>query len=165
MLDCQIFGMDLGWHHLMSVCIHAINGALLFLLLLRMTDEFWKSAFVAALFAWHPLRVESVAWLSERKDVLCAFFGLLTLLAYVRYAQGGRRSTVEGRGSRASCLNFQPLGAAKRSEDGSTLSLPSSRPSTFDPRLPPCLAFHPLVGLARAAANPNRSSDGIGIWA
>ena len=88
MLDCQIFGLDPGWAHLINVYFHAANAALLFLLLLRLTNAFWQSALVAALFAWHPLHVESVAWVAERKDVLSAFFGLLTLLAYVRYAQG-----------------------------------------------------------------------------
>jgi tetratricopeptide (TPR) repeat protein len=88
MLDCQLFGLNAGWHHLMSLCFHAVNAALLFVLFARLTGAFWESAFIAALFAWHPLRVESVAWVSERKDVLSAFFGLLTLLAYVVYAQG-----------------------------------------------------------------------------
>jgi tetratricopeptide (TPR) repeat protein len=87
MLDCQVFGLNAGGHHLVSVSIHAINAVLLFLLLLRATRGFWQSAFVAAVFAWHPLRVESVAWVAERKDVLSAFFGLLALLAYVRYVE------------------------------------------------------------------------------
>ena len=72
----------------MNVVFHAANAVLLFLVLKRMTRATWRSAVVAALFAWHPLRVESVAWISERKDVLCGFFFLLTLWAWVRYAQG-----------------------------------------------------------------------------
>ncbi|MGH7994280.1 MAG: tetratricopeptide repeat protein, partial [Limisphaerales bacterium] len=87
MLDCQLFGLNAGWSHLVNVFFHAINTALLFLLLLRLTRAFWQSAFVAALFAWHPLHVESVAWVAERKDVLSAFFGLLALLAYAGFAQ------------------------------------------------------------------------------
>ncbi len=90
MLDCQMFGDKAGWHHLMNVAFHAANAALLLLLLWRMTGAVWRSAFVAALFALHPLHVESVAWISERKDVLSTFFGLLTLCAYVRYVQGGK---------------------------------------------------------------------------
>lgn len=85
MLDCELFGLDAAAHHLVSVLIHAANAALLFTLLWRVTRRLWPAALVAALFAWHPLRVESVAWLSERKDVLSAFFGLLTIHAYVRY--------------------------------------------------------------------------------
>ena len=87
MLDCQMFGLHAGSHHLVSASFHAINAVLLFLLLSGATHVFWRSATVAALFAWHPLRVESVAWAAERKDVLCAFFGLLALIAYVRYTQ------------------------------------------------------------------------------
>ncbi|MGD0206544.1 MAG: tetratricopeptide repeat protein [Verrucomicrobiota bacterium] len=88
MLDCQLFGLNAGRHHLVNVLFHATNAVLLLLLLWRMTGAFWQSAFIAALFAWHPLRVESVAWVAERKDVLSAFFGLLTLMAYVRYVHG-----------------------------------------------------------------------------
>jgi tetratricopeptide (TPR) repeat protein len=87
MLDCELFGLNAGAQHYVNVLFHTANAVLLFLLLLRLTRELWPSAFVAALFAWHPLHVESVAWISERKDVLSTFFALLTLLAYVRYAQ------------------------------------------------------------------------------
>ncbi|HYG36530.1 MAG TPA: hypothetical protein VEC99_17185 [Clostridia bacterium] len=87
MLDCQLFGLNAGRHHLVSASLHAINAALLFLLVRAMTGAFWRSALVAALFAWHPLRVESVAWISERKDVLSGFFFLLTLWTYVLYAK------------------------------------------------------------------------------
>ncbi|MEW6305430.1 MAG: tetratricopeptide repeat protein [Verrucomicrobiota bacterium] len=92
MLDVELFGVNAGPHHLVSASIHALNGALLFLVLLRMTGLFWPSLVVAALFAWHPLRVESVAWASERKDVLSTLFWLLTIGAYVRYvSQPGLR--------------------------------------------------------------------------
>ena len=87
MLDCELFGLNAGAHHSVNLLLHAANAVLLFLLLLRLTQELWPSLFVAALFAWHPLHVESVAWISERKDVLSTFFALLTLLAYVRHAQ------------------------------------------------------------------------------
>jgi tetratricopeptide (TPR) repeat protein len=92
MLDVQLFGLDPGPHHLVNVLFHAINTVMLFLLLLRMTGAYWQSVFVAALFALHPLHVESVAWVAERKDVLCAFFWMLTLLLYSWYAKRpGRR--------------------------------------------------------------------------
>jgi tetratricopeptide (TPR) repeat protein len=91
MLDCQIFGYWAGGHHLVSVALHAANAVLLFLLLARMTGATWRSAIVAGLFALHPLHVESVAWVAERKDVLSAFFAFLSLLAYVRYNE---KSTV-----------------------------------------------------------------------
>ena len=87
MLDCQLFGLKPWGHHLTSVLLHAVNTALVFLLLRGLTGAVWRSLLVAALFGWHPLRVESVAFVAERKDVLSGFFGLLALIAYVRYAQ------------------------------------------------------------------------------
>ena len=87
MLDVQLFGMHAGGHHATSVLFHAANTVLLFLLLKRLTNATWRSAFVAALFGLHPLHVESVAWVAERKDVLSTFFFMLTLGAYARYAQ------------------------------------------------------------------------------
>jgi tetratricopeptide (TPR) repeat protein len=87
MLDLQLFGDRPGAQHLVSVAFHIANTLLLFLLLRRMTNALWRSFMVAALFALHPLHVESVAWISERKDVLSAFFFLLTLSAYVRYTE------------------------------------------------------------------------------
>ena len=95
MLDYWLFGLRAGGHHLMSVGLHIANTLLLFAVLHRMTRALWRSAFVAALFAWHPLHVESVAWASERKDVLSAFFFLLTIWVYVRYV-GARAQKVEG---------------------------------------------------------------------
>jgi tetratricopeptide (TPR) repeat protein len=85
MLDCELFGLDPQGHHLTSSLLHAANSILLFLLFSRMTGALWRSAFVAALFALHPLHVESVAWISERKDVLSTFFWILTMWSYVRY--------------------------------------------------------------------------------
>jgi len=87
MLDCQLYGLNPAGHHLTNVLLHTASAILLFLVLRQMTGFLWRSAFVAALFAIHPLRAESVGWISERKDVLSAFFFMLTLGAYVRYAQ------------------------------------------------------------------------------
>ena len=87
MVDCQIFGLNAGGHLIVNALIHVANTLLLFLLLKRLTGTTWRSAIVAALFALHPLHVESVAWAVERKDTLSTFFGLLSLLAYARYAE------------------------------------------------------------------------------
>jgi tetratricopeptide (TPR) repeat protein len=86
MADCSLFGLNPGAHHFVNVILHAVNTVLLFVFWFRLTDKLWSSAFIAALFAWHPLHIESVAWVAERKDVLCAFFWMLTLLAYGCYA-------------------------------------------------------------------------------
>ena len=91
MLDVELFGLRPFGHHLVNVLIHVANALLVLLLWARMTGRVWPSAVVAALFAIHPLRVESVAWVAERKDVLCAFFGLLAMLAYVKWARRGAR--------------------------------------------------------------------------
>ena len=96
MADCQLFGLNAWGHHLTSVLLHAVNTLLVFLFLRGLTGAVGRSAWVAALFGWHPLHVESVAWVSERKDVLSAFFGLLALLAYVRYVEG-RKQKAESR--------------------------------------------------------------------
>lgn len=85
MADCALFGLRPGFHHLVSVLLHAANAVLVLLVLWRMTRQLWPSALVAALFALHPLHVESVAWLAERKDVLSTFFGLGAMLAYATY--------------------------------------------------------------------------------
>src|SRR5438552_3157185 len=87
MIDSQLFGTFAGGHLLVNALIHSANTLLLFWFLLRTTHARWSSALVAALFALHPLHVESVAWASERKDTLSTFFGLLSLIAYVRYAK------------------------------------------------------------------------------
>jgi tetratricopeptide (TPR) repeat protein len=101
MLDCDLFLLNPAGHHLVNILFHAANAALQFGLILRLTNplpaadepageprNIWPAALVAALFAWHPLHVESVAWISERKDVLSTFFTLLTLLCYAQYARG-----------------------------------------------------------------------------
>jgi tetratricopeptide (TPR) repeat protein len=108
MADCQLFGLNSAGHHLTNLFFHTANTLLLFILLNQLTGALWRSASVAALFAWHPLHVESVAWASERKDVLSAFFWMLTLLAYARYA--GKQSSVGRRASSAGNTNpaFDP---------------------------------------------------------
>jgi tetratricopeptide (TPR) repeat protein len=85
MLDVQLFGLDSGWHHVTNILLHALAAMLLFAFLHLATQARWPSAFVALIFAVHPLHVESVAWVAERKDVLCAVFWFLALWAYVRY--------------------------------------------------------------------------------
>jgi tetratricopeptide (TPR) repeat protein len=93
MLDCQLFGIGRPprGHHLVSLFIHVVNTLLMFALFRRMTGAIWKPAIVAALFAIHPLHVESVAWIAERKDVLSTFFWLLCMLFYVAYAQSNKK--------------------------------------------------------------------------
>ena len=87
MLDCQLYGLNPGGHHLTNVLLHMATAILLFLVLRQMTGALWRSAFVAAVFVIHPLRVESVAWVAERKDVLSGLFFVLTLGAYTRYVR------------------------------------------------------------------------------
>src|SRR5437588_6553522 len=87
MADCQIFGLKPAGHHFSNVLLHNIAAVLLFLVFAGMTGRIWQSAFVAAIFAIHPMRVESVAWIAERKDVLSAVFFMLTLGAYLRYVR------------------------------------------------------------------------------
>jgi tetratricopeptide (TPR) repeat protein len=96
-LDVRFFGLDAGKHHLVNALLHALNAALLFLALRALTGRAWPSALTAALFALHPLRVESVAWIAQRKDVLAGTFFCLTLLAYARHARApsaGRMASV-----------------------------------------------------------------------
>ncbi|MGA2678063.1 MAG: tetratricopeptide repeat protein [Sedimentisphaerales bacterium] len=87
MVDCRLFGVSAPAHHIVNLLFHIANTLLLLIVLNRMTKQLWPSAFVAALFALHPLHVESVAWVAERKDVLSTLFWLLTMLAYARYAE------------------------------------------------------------------------------
>ena len=101
MADCQMFGLWAGGHHLVDLLWHIANTLLLFAWLNRLTGAMWRSAFVAAFFAWHPLHVESVAWVAERKDVLSTFFWLLTLMAYTRYAEAKRIVALRAAGGEA----------------------------------------------------------------
>jgi tetratricopeptide (TPR) repeat protein len=96
MVDCELFGLNPAGHHVVNLLWHTANTLLLFLLLRRLTGGLWRSAFVAALFAWHPLHVESVAWISERKDVLSTFFWLATTWAYTTHvARPTQRSLIK----------------------------------------------------------------------
>ncbi|MEW6668808.1 MAG: tetratricopeptide repeat protein [Thermodesulfobacteriota bacterium] len=108
MLDCELYGLNPAGHHLNNMLFHLINTVLLFLLFQRTTRAPWRSAFVASVFALHPLHVESVAWVSERKDVLSTFFWMLTCLAYVRYARRPRTGTY------LPCLALFALGLASK---------------------------------------------------
>ena len=97
MLDCQLHGLQAGWHHFTNVLLHTVAVVLLFVALQQMTGALWRCAFVSAVFAVHPLHVESVAWIAERKDVLSAVFFMLTVLAYLHYTRApsiGRYLTV-----------------------------------------------------------------------
>ncbi len=87
MLDCEIFGLNAGMHHMTSLAIHIINALLLFFIFKQMTGTLWRSAFVAALFALHPINVESVAWIAEKKNLLSTLFWMLTIIAYIYYTK------------------------------------------------------------------------------
>jgi protein O-mannosyl-transferase len=125
MLDCQLYGLNAGEHHLTSLLLHSVNASLLFVALKRLTGALWRSALVAALFALHPLHVESVAWIAERKDVLSAFFFMLTLWAYARYAEG-RREKVESRKQQAASGSQNPEAGGPWSVVGSPSTLRSA---------------------------------------
>ena len=86
-IDCQLYGLHPKGHHLTNLVLHISSVLILFTVLLRMTGALWQSGFVAAMFAFHPLNVESVAWIAERKNVLSTFFWLLTIWAYIRYTE------------------------------------------------------------------------------
>jgi protein O-mannosyl-transferase len=102
-LDCQIYGLKPGGHHATNLILHALNSVLVFLVLRQLTGAFWRSAAVAAFFAWHPLHVEVFAWVAERKNLLCAFFWLLALWAYACYAEKAK--------ARLSSAKFYYIGA------------------------------------------------------
>ena len=111
--DCTLFGVNPGAHHLVNLLYHVANTLLLFVFFRRATGALWRSALVAALFAWHPMHVESVAWASERKDVLSTFFWLLAMLAYLHYARsvpGAAPAAARGRG-RAAAFYLAALAA------------------------------------------------------
>src|SRR6266446_3642994 len=114
MVDCNLYGLSPAGHHFTSLVLHIAVSLLLFLTLRRITGSLWRSALVAGLFAWHPLHVESVAWASERKDVLSAFFFLLTLLAYAGYV------------SRVGCRVLGVGDGTRNTQPGSPVSYPPS---------------------------------------
>ncbi len=122
MLDASLFGRVARGFHFTNVALHAANTVLLFLWLRLLTGALWRSVVVAALFALHPLRVESVAWVTERKDVLSGCFGLLSLIFYVRYATRGQRSGAKGKlslvtGPESSCQHPASVMRARASSD------------------------------------------------
>ena len=127
MLDCQLYGLNPAGHHLTSVLLHTVNTMLLFLVLRRMTGALWRSACVAALFAWHPLHVESVAWIAERKDVLSAFFFLLDALG-VRPLRGIQHPSIQHPAPRTTHHALFPSSITPSSilHPLSSFSLPSS---------------------------------------
>ncbi len=123
MLDCQLYGLQPWGHHLTSVLLHAANVVLVFLVFWRMTGAFWRCALLAALFALHPLQVDAVAWVAERKTLLSAFFWLLATGAYVRYAEGkSLKSNVQSQQSAASCQasGTPTAGHGRRTTDHAT---------------------------------------------
>jgi len=123
MLDCQLFGLNPGPHHLVNVAFHIANALLVLLLLNRMTGAFWRSAMVAGLFALHPVQVDTVAWVAERKNVLSTFFGLLSLWAYTRYAKVQSRES-EVRSHEAEVRG--PRSEGRRQKAEGRIRLPSS---------------------------------------
>jgi len=110
MLDCQLYGLQPSGHHLTNVLLHGAAAVLLFLALRQLTGTRWPSAFVAAVFAIHPLRVESVAWISERKDVLSGVFFMLVLWTYAHYARSDQRQTLQSRRWYIAAILFFALG-------------------------------------------------------
>ena len=110
MLDCQLFGLKASGPHWVNLGFHIANTLLLFLVLREMCGAVWRSAFVAALFALHPTHIQSVAWISERKDVLSAFFFLLTLLAYARYVEKSKVQSPKSKVFYGLALIFFALG-------------------------------------------------------
>ena len=139
-LDCQLYGLNPAGHHASSVLLHALNSALLFLLLNRMTGALWRCALAAALFAWHPLHVESVAWVSERKDVLSGLFMILTVWAYLRYAEKGRMQNAECKMGQSSVVGTPRCGvrSAQRAD-------PTSSPAPTTHTLPKRNGFYVLA--------------------
>ncbi len=133
MLDATLFGRSPAGPHLTNMLLHAANGVLLFLLWKRLAGSFWRSALVAALFVLHPVHVESVAWVSERKDVLSGFFFMLTLWAYARYVEvQSPKSKVQSPESKVQSLKSkvqspQTEGDARSAVPGSTFKVQGSR--------------------------------------
>ena len=131
MLDVQLFGLDAGWHHLTSLLLHTASAVLLFLWLQRATGAAWRSAFVAGLFALHPLHVQSVAWAAERKDVLSGLFFMLTLWAYGRYAEVRSPKAEVRRAERASAQAGARGGAAPEDTEHATRNTVGAARSTL----------------------------------
>ena len=131
MLDCQLYGLNAGGHHLTNILLHTATAILLFLVLRRMTGFLWRSALVAAVFAIHPLRVESVAWVAERKDVLSGLFFMLTLWAYVRYAQDATGDAWPAFAKLPPSPSFGATGRRGRQVTRKPAAVPATNPSLF----------------------------------
>jgi tetratricopeptide (TPR) repeat protein len=170
-LDATLYGLNPRGFHLTSVLLHAANSALVFLLFARLTAAPWRSALLGGLFALHPLRVESVAWVSERKDVLCALFGVLALYSYARYAAAPRPAAYLSTGAALACglaakpmlvtlpavfllLDFWPLGrlGASGAEERPASSAQRRIRSTWGPGARLLLEKTPLFLLVCASA-------------
>ncbi|HEY5910479.1 MAG TPA: tetratricopeptide repeat protein [Verrucomicrobiae bacterium] len=169
MLDYQLFGRNPGAMHLVNLAIHIANTLLLFLVLRRMTGAHWRSAMVAALFALHPLHVESVAWLSERKDVLSGLFFMLTLWAYGHYAEL-RTPKPEIQGRSAAAPPVQRFNPSTRQRVWYSLSLVAfalgliSKPMLVTvPFLLLLLDYWPL-DRAQGAGDGAQATAGLGFW-
>jgi len=120
MLDCQLFGLKPAGHHLVNLLFHTFNAVLVFLVFRRMTGAFWRCAVLACLFALHPLQVDTVAWVAERKNLLSGLFWLLTMWAYTRYAEG------RGRNAEGTMQNAQssiPYSASDNTQHASSFYL------------------------------------------
>ncbi len=130
-LDAQMFGRDAGGHHAVNIVFHLINSVLAFVVFRKMTGCFWKSAIVAALFAVHPAHVESVAWVSERKDVLSTLFWLLTMFAYLRFAESRVESGESGVGSQSLSDSEEPAESAADDSEGKLSTLDSRLSTKF----------------------------------
>ncbi|MFN7139674.1 MAG: tetratricopeptide repeat protein, partial [Limisphaerales bacterium] len=160
MLDWQLFGENPKGHHFTSILFHALNGALLFVVLRNMTGFFWRAAFIAALFALHPLRVESVAWVSERKDVLSTFFGLISIGLYARYARTSIQCSVS---SLQKCVS--PCWAAySLALVFFGFSLMSKPMLVTLPFLLLLLDFWPLGRATSASDQSKKGADRTGYW-
>jgi protein O-mannosyl-transferase len=134
MADCQFFGLNPGAHHLVSLWFHALNTVLVFVVFQRLTGAFWRCAALAALFGLHPLQVDTVAWVTERKNLLSAFFGLLCLWAYARYAQckTGSSGPSDGRENGSTAKSPPPNESTKMSAGAATaLNAQAAEHSTF----------------------------------
>ena len=129
MLDCSLFGSGPAGLHLINILLHVANVLLVFLFFRRMTGTVWRSAGVAALFAWHPLHVESVVWISERKDLLSTLFGLLALLAYHSHATPGSCSMNHHRCWTCSPVFLRPIRMPGCGMDGRRWTSPTRRAS------------------------------------
>jgi protein O-mannosyl-transferase len=159
MLVCQVCGLRPWGHHLVNVLLHGLNAGLAFALLQVLTGARWRSLFVAALFALHPLRVESVAWVSERKDMLSGFFGLLALIAYTRYAQ--RKSEVRNPSTLRSSVHPPQGSGGRATEDRKSEGSPT-RCDDATAR-PESEARSPKPEGAARAAVPGSAFD-VGCW-